>query len=89
MQYCTGMHAGSRLFQRALGKRGHSVDVAGAIDVGFSRVEARVGQLRRSSDRVERAGAFALGGSARLVERLTAGRLLPAWSGAKTYLAWR
>ncbi|MAE95897.1 MAG: hypothetical protein CL910_14665 [Deltaproteobacteria bacterium] len=60
-----------------------------ARDVGFQRFEARIGRVRRSSDLVERLGAQTLGGTARIVERLTSGRLLLPWSGAKTYLLWK
>lgn len=60
-----------------------------AQDVGFRRVEVRGGSLRRSSDLLERAGALLLGGTGRLFEQLTGGRVLFPWSGARTYTLFR
>jgi SAM-dependent methyltransferase len=57
-----------------------------ALDLGFKRVDARVGQLRHSSDVVEHTGALLLGGFGRVLERVSRGRILFRWSGAKTYL---
>lgn len=60
-----------------------------ATELGFRGFEARIGCIRRSSDPVERLGAQLLGGTAQLVARVTSGRLLLPWSGAKTYLLWK
>lgn len=57
--------------------------------VGFGRVHARVGRLRRSSDPVEHVGALLLGGTGRLVEIASRGRLIFPGSGALSYLMWK
>jgi SAM-dependent methyltransferase len=59
-----------------------------ATDVGFERVEAHVGRGRRSHDVIEHLGALVFGGTGRIIERLSGGRLLLPWVGALTYRLW-
>ena len=57
-----------------------------AHELGFRSAEARVGRPRRASDPVERYGALVFGNVGIAFERITAGRVVFPWTGAKTYL---
>ena len=58
-------------------------------EVGFSRIEVEVGCPRRSSDMVERVGAFVLGNAAKFAESCSRGRLLLPLAGAFSYRLWK
>lgn len=60
-----------------------------AHDVGFERVEFRIGKARRASDFMEKAGAIVLGGVGRAVEKASGGERVFPFCGALSYRMYK
>lgn len=58
-------------------------------DLGFERVEFRIGPPRKASDFLEKAGAIVLGGVGRAVEKASGGERVFPFCGALSYLMYK